>query len=74
MEDIRLQKKIVEEVEKLMVLAEGYIGASGSAHQMEKGLFKQLLSLGLALLSYIFQAKIWEKEQGRTILRKVFGC
>lgn len=68
MEDIRLQEVIVKEVEKLMVLSEGYVGVAASAHSIEKALFKQLLSLGLALLSYIFEEKIKRmREFGQVI-------
>lgn len=58
MEEIRLQKEIEEEVEKLLVLSAGYVDIPCPAHCIEKALFKQLLSLGLALLKYILQAKI----------------
>lgn len=58
MEEIRVQIRIKEEIEKLMVLSEGYISLDVGAHSIEKGLFKQLLCLGLALLSYILKKKI----------------
>jgi hypothetical protein len=58
MEEIRIQKEIEEEVEKLMVLSAGYVDSPCPAHHIEKAIFKQLLSLGLALLKYILQAKI----------------
>lgn len=58
MEDIRLQKEIVEEVEKLMVISEGCVEQPVSVHHIEGALFKQLLSLGLALLKCILQEKI----------------
>lgn len=58
MEEIRIQTQVKEEIDKLMILAEGYIGAEVGVHSIEKGLFKQLLRIGLALLSYILKAKI----------------
>lgn len=58
MEEIRIQTQIKEEIDKLMVLAEGYIDAEVGVHTIEKGVFKQLLSIGLALLSYILRKKI----------------
>ena len=58
MENIRLQVRIQEEIEKLMVISEGYVESEESAHLIEKGLFKQMLSLGLSLLSYILERRI----------------
>ncbi|MDZ4680912.1 MAG: ISKra4 family transposase [Saprospiraceae bacterium] len=58
MEEIRIQTRIKEEIDKLMVMASGYIEAEVGVHTIEKGLFKQLLSIGLALLSYILEEKI----------------
>ena len=53
-----MQTRIKEEIDKLMVLAEGYIESEVGVHVIERGLFKQLLSIGLALLSCILKAKI----------------
>lgn len=58
MEEIRIQGRIKEEIDKLMVISEGYIHSEVGVHVIEKGLFKQLLRLGLALLSYIIKEKI----------------
>jgi hypothetical protein len=58
MEEIRIQTRIKEEIEKLMVLSEGYIKSEVGVHTIEKGLLRQLLRLGLALLAYILQEKI----------------
>jgi hypothetical protein len=62
---IRIESRIQAEIEKLLVLAEGYSLSSDSAHRIEKGLFKQLLQLGKTLLLYIFNARIRQlKAQG----------
>lgn len=58
MEEIRIQGRIKEEIDKLMILAEGYIEKEVGVHTIEIGLFKQLLRLGLALLSCILKSKI----------------
>ena len=58
MEEIRVQTRIKEEIDKLMVLAEGYIESQVGVHTIERGLFKQLLNIGLALLIFILKAKI----------------
>jgi hypothetical protein len=58
MEEIRIQTRIKEEIDKLMVLAAGYIESEVGVHRIERGLFKQLLRIGLALLSYILKEKI----------------
>lgn len=58
MENIRLQVQIQEEIEKLMVISEAYGQSKAAAHTIEKGIFKQLLVLGLSLLSYIFKQRI----------------
>jgi hypothetical protein len=58
MENIRLQEEIREEIEKLMVIAEDFSQSKTAAHTIEKGIFKQLLVLGLSLLSYIFKKRI----------------
>ena len=66
MENIRLQEKIREEIEKLMVITEEYSQSKAAAHTIEKGIFKQLLVLGLSLLSYIFKQRIGQiTAQGR---------
>ena len=58
MENIRLQEHIKEEIEKLLVITEGYACSQAAAHTIEKGLFKELLKLGLILLTYIFKQRI----------------
>jgi hypothetical protein len=64
-DNIRIESRIHEEIEKLLVLAEDYSFSSDSAHSIEKGLFKQLLQLGKTLLLYIFKARIRQlKAQG----------
>jgi hypothetical protein len=58
MKNSRLQKEIEAEIEKLMVMAEGFCSSKLAAHTIEKNIFKQLLALGLSLLSYIFKQRI----------------
>jgi hypothetical protein len=58
MDNIRLQAEIREEIEKLMVIAEDFCESKAAAHTIEKGIFKQLLVLGLSLLSHIFKQRI----------------
>ena len=58
MGNIRLQEEIREKIEKLLVIAEDFSQSKTSAHTIEKGIFKQLLVLGLSLLSYIFKKRI----------------
>jgi hypothetical protein len=58
MDNIRLDVQIREEIEKLMLIAEGYVDSKAAAHTIERGVFKQLLVLGLRLLSYIFKQRI----------------
>jgi hypothetical protein len=57
-DNIRIETRIQEEIEKLLSIAEGYSFSSEAAHQIEKGLFKQLLQLGKTLLAYIFRSRI----------------
>jgi putative IMPACT (imprinted ancient) family translation regulator len=58
MDNIRLDVQIREEIENLMLIAEGYVESKAAAHTIERGVFKQLLVLGLSLLSYIFKQRI----------------
>jgi hypothetical protein len=58
MENIRLDVQIREEIEKLMEIAEGFVESKSAAHTIERGIFKQLLILGLSLLTYIFKQRI----------------
>jgi hypothetical protein len=58
MDNIRLDVAIREEIEKLMLIAEGFVDSKAAAHTIERGIFKQLLVLGLSLLSYIFKQRI----------------
>ncbi len=77
MENIRLHGQIKEEIEKLMVLSEGYVESNAAAHTIEKGLLKQMLVLGLSLISYIFKQRISKltaqgspKKAGETLPNK----
>lgn len=64
-DNIRIEIRIQEEIEKLLDIAEGYCVSSDAAHKIEKGLFKQLLQLGKTLLLYIFRVRIRQlKAQG----------
>ena len=64
-DNIRIESRIQEEIEKLLDIAEGYSVSSDAAHNIEKGLFKQLLQLGKTLLLYIFRVRIRQlKAQG----------
>lgn len=58
MEKIKLEVKIREEIEKLLEISEGYVGTEEGMAEVEKGLLKQLLMLGLALLNYIIKQKL----------------
>ena len=62
MEKRKLEGKIQEEIEKLLNLSEGYIEKEVGAHEIEKGLLKQLLSLGLEILKCIITQKIKKAE------------
>jgi hypothetical protein len=55
---IRTERRIVEEIEKLLLITEGYAGSNVAAHTIERGLFKQLLELGKTLLMYVFMTRI----------------
>ena len=55
---IRLETRIQEEIEKLLLISEGYGGSTAPAHTIEKGLFRQLLELGKTLELYIFNSRI----------------
>lgn len=57
MESLKLEKRIGAEIEKLLELAQGYVWEDVSVHEMEKGLFGQLLKLGLVLLSLVIEHK-----------------
>lgn len=62
---IRLETRIQEEIEKLLLLTEGYADSRAPAHTIEKGLFRQLLELGKTLLLYIFNTRISQlRSQG----------
>ena len=62
---VRIEPRIQEEIEKLLFMAEGYASSSAAAHTIERGLFKQLLALGKALLVHILTTRISQlREQG----------
>jgi hypothetical protein len=58
MNNIGLKTKVQEEFEKTMSLAEGFTVSNSPLHEIEKDIFKQLLKLGMSILSYIIQEKI----------------
>lgn len=58
MKKTELAEKLRIELDKLLALAEGYISEDVSMHKMEKGILKQLLQIGLAILKYIIASKI----------------
>ena len=58
--DFKIGEKIRVEIEKLLQLTDNYVVDDVSIHKMEKGLFKQLLRLGLALLIYVIESKMKE--------------
>lgn len=60
MENIRIYKEVRDAIENLLLISEGYATSKTSIHIIEKGILKQLLALGLSLLSYIIQARIRE--------------
>lgn len=58
MENTKIAKRISAEIEKLLSLTQNYISKDISAHEIEKGLFAQLLQLGLVLLTYVIESKV----------------
>jgi len=70
MEKIKLEGKIKEEIEKLLNLSEEYIEKEVGVHEIEKGLLRQLLELGLVLLRIIIMQKI-KKSEGYILKRSI---
>lgn len=58
MESIKLEKRICAEIEKLLSLTQNYISKDVSVAEVEKGLFVQLLKLGLVLLTHVIEQKV----------------
>jgi len=58
MENKEIAAKIQEELDKLLYLVEDYKTETVSVQEMEKGLLKQLLQIGLESLRYIIESKI----------------
>ena len=60
MENLKKDKQVDFEISRLLELTTTYLSKDVSAHEMECGLFRQLLRLGFVLLTYIFTYKIEE--------------
>ena len=58
MENLRVTQRLQEEIEKLLVTSDNYIQSSAPGHEIEKGLFKELLNLGNSLLRFTFESRI----------------
>jgi hypothetical protein len=58
MEELQINSKIRKEIDALLGLRINYIEGDYKAHEMEYGLLKQLLRLGLVLLRDVFDTKI----------------
>jgi len=65
MEKSELRLLIEEEIEKLLEISENYIAKDIGLHEMEKGILKQLLNLGLVLLEYIIKRKLTQLNNYR---------
>ena len=61
MKKIELVEKIHAELDKLSSLTEHYKSSDVSMHEMEKGVLKQLLQVGLATSKYLIESKITEQ-------------
>jgi hypothetical protein len=58
--DFKIEEKIQAEIEELLLLTDDFISEDVSIHEMEKGILKRLLKLGLALLIYVIESKTKE--------------
>ncbi len=58
MESLKIEKRIGDELEKIIRLTQSYIYEEVSVGEMEKGILGQLLQLGLVLLSYVIEQKV----------------
>lgn len=63
MEKRQLTQKLGQKFEELVALSEGYIESSEAMHDIEKGLLKHLLSIGLLLLRYIIGEKLKQAKE-----------
>ena len=57
MENVKIAKRIEEEIEKLSSLTQDYLSEKKSAQEMEKGILAQLLQIGKATLSFVIDKK-----------------
>jgi hypothetical protein len=67
MKELELSAKIHEEIANLLSLSEGYISSPVGAHEIERGLLKQLLKLGFVLLCHIFERRILGEDSCRIV-------
>ncbi len=57
MEKLENDPRIHQEIQKIISLAQNYMSSDVSLHQIENGLLRQLLRLGLVLLSVVIEQK-----------------
>ena len=57
MNNFQIEGRIKEEIDKLLTLMNGYVTKDVGIHEMEVGILRQLLRLGLVLLVQIIEAK-----------------